>query len=452
MTTVKGPSRGPLLLLAAVAKPQLSWGMMPAPDLRTLPPAMRRVMDEVADVLSDFPRLPRVFADTFSNTFTTTLRPQRDGSVFVITGDIPAMWLRDSAAQVRPYLYLARRDEQFARLIAGVVKRQAACVSVDPYANAFNEAPNGHCHNHDKTDMGPWIWERKYELDSLCALLTLAHDLWAATGSAGHLDGQFAAAARLAVATITREQRHENSPYLFERLEGPPSDTLSNDGKGNPVAYTGMSWCGFRPSDDACRYNYLIPSNMMAVVALGKLAKLPIDDLSLRTSAQALSTQIREGIEQHGRVKHGEHGDIYAYEVDGLGNANLMDDANVPSLLATPYMGYCAVGDVTYQATRRFVLSRKNPHFYLGKVASGIGSPHTPQDYIWPISLCMQGLTSTSRDEKLALLEILLTTDAGTGLMHEGFHKDDPNRFTRPWFAWANSLFAEFVMDVAMIT
>lgn len=414
-----------------------------------LPPSMQSLVARVSEALPHHPRLPRMFADTLSNTWATTLQPQADGSVFVITGDIPAMWLRDSAAQVRPYLHLAKTDPQFAALIAGVVRRQAMYVLIDPYANAFNENANGHCHNRDKTDMGDWIWERKYELDSLCALLKLAHDLWRVTGQTDHLDDTFIRAARLIVATIMLEQNHELSAYSFERFDCVPSDTLANEGRGNPVGPTGMSWSGFRPSDDACMYNYLVPSNMMAVVALECLAGLPVGDATLKVQALELARTIRAGIETHGKVRHPRFGEIYAFEVDGLGNANLMDDANVPSLLAMPFMGYCAKDDPVYLATRAFVLSGENPYFYQGKAATGIGSPHTPQDYIWPISLCIQGLTSNSRQEQLELLEMLMATDAGTGLMHESFHKDDPAQFTRPWFAWANSMFAELVIEVS---
>jgi uncharacterized protein len=212
-----------------------------------------------------------------------------------------------------------------------------------------------------------------------------------------------------------------------------------------------MSWSGFRPSDDACKYNYLVPSNMFAVVALKHLSELPLNNDTLRTKAKTLAEIIHVGVETHGKIKHPRFGDIYAYETDGLGNYNFMDDANVPSLLSIPYLGSCAKDDLTYQATRAFVLSEENPYFYSGKAAKGIGSPHTPNEYIWPIALCVQGLTSRSRQEQLELLETLLSTDAGTGLIHESFHKDDPTKFTRPWFAWANSLFAEFVLEVCEI-
>ena len=414
-----------------------------------LPDSMKQMIVRISDTFSEFPRLPKFFADTFTNTYTTTLRTLKDGTVFVITGDIPAMWLRDSAAQVRPYLHLAKTDEKFANLISGVVKQQMKYVLLDPYANAFNETANGHCHNKDRTDMSDWIWERKYELDSLCAPVMLAHELWHATGREDHFDASFFSAARLIVETIRREQHHENSPYSFERFDCVDSDTLSNNGRGNPVGYTGMSWSGFRPSDDACKYNYLVPSNMYAVVALEHLAAMPFNDTELKSLATQLAAEIRAGIETNAKVNHPRFGEIYAYEVDGLGNHHLMDDANVPSLLSMPYLGYCTNDNATYQATRAFVLSDENPYYFKGKAASGIGSPHTPHNYIWPISLCMQGLTSNSTQEQLSLLETLMNTDAGTGLMHEGFHKDHPSQFTRPWFAWANSLFAEFVIMVA---
>ena len=413
-----------------------------------LPQSMQNLIDRVTAAFPQHPRLPRMFANTFSNTLTTTLRPQPDGSVFVITGDIPAMWLRDSAAQVRPYLHLAREDAAFAALIAGVIDRQMQFILIDPYANAYNEAANGRCHNRDQTDMGPWVWERKYELDSLCAPLKLACDLWQTTGGVGHLDATFERAARLIVATITREQDHSTSAYRFERFDCVAMDTLANAGRGNAVGHTGLSWSGFRPSDDACTFNYLIPSNMFAVVALQCLAKLPLQDRALQSDALALAAQIRLGIDRFGTVIHPRFGTIYAYEVDGLGQVNLMDDANVPSLLSMPYLGYCAADDPVYLATRAFVLSDQNPYFFAGTAASGIGSPHTPTGYIWPISMCIQGLTAQSYSDRLRLLDTLMQVDAGTGLMHEGFYKDDPAQFTRPWFAWANSMFAEFVIDL----
>jgi meiotically up-regulated gene 157 (Mug157) protein len=373
-----------------------------------------------------------------------------DGTTYVITGDIPAMWLRDSAAQLRPYLALAPYDQQLSDLLAGAVRRQLRYVLLDPYANAFNAEDDGHGHQDDDTAMSGWVWERKYEIDSLCAPLQLAYLLWRATGRSDHLDATFRAAAWTIITLWRREQRHdEQSPYFFRRQNCPPDDTLSHDGKGAPVAETGMTWSGFRPSDDACAYGYLVPANMFAVVALryvAELAELVLRDADLRLAAVDLAAAIEAGIRRYATVEHPAHGTIYAYETDGMGRYNLMDDANVPSLLSLPYLGYCAAADPIYRNTRAFVLSEDNPYFYRGAAAAGIGSPHTPPRYIWHIALAMQGLTTTDPAEREQMLDLLESTDAGTGYMHEGFHADDPAQFTRPWFAWANALFSELVL------
>ena len=431
------------------------------PQAQTVPASVRQVIERVRDRLETIGgfeqptsrnKLGAMFEACFLNTLTTTLRPQPDGTVFVVTGDIPAMWLRDSTAQVRPYLIPARHDEALADMLVGVSKRQIEFVLLDPYANAFNESPNARGHQTDRTAMSPWVWERKYEVDSLSSVLELAYRIWLETGRVDHLNDRFARAARSILEVWALEQRHEHSAYRFERPDPPlPTDTLTHQGRGTPVGFTSMTWSGFRPSDDACTFGFLVPANMQAVVVLGHLERMAAevlrDDL-LRFEAGALRRAIHDGIETHARVQHPHFGEIYAYEVDGLGRANLMDDANVPSLLSAPYLGYCAKDDPTYQRTRAFILSSHNPSFFSGQAAQGIGSPHTPGPNIWPISLCMQGLTSDDESERLGLLETLIRTDAGTGLMHESFHQDDPTVFTREWFAWANSLFAEFVLDI----
>lgn len=173
----------------------------------------------------------------------------------------------------------------------------------------------------------------------------------------------------------------------------PPTDTLAREGKGTLTAYTGMTWSGFRPSDDACEYGYLVPANMFAVVVLEyvcEIAREILRDQELELKARRLSEQINEGIRQYGIVDHPEFGSVYAYEVDGRGQVNLMDDANVPSLLSIPYLGYVCTEDPIYKNTRKLILSSNNPYFFAGKEASGIGSPHTPSRYIWPIALAIQ--------------------------------------------------------------
>lgn len=411
---------------------------------------MQRVIDDVAAHFADAPQFAATFARCYPNTFQTTLKPMPDGTTFVITGDIPAMWLRDSAAQVRPYLIGAADDPQLSDLVAGVSRRQFAFILLNPYANAFNAAPDGSGHR-DETLIGPQIWECKYEIDSLCYPIQLAYLLWRATGRVDHLDEQFSAGCRAILKLWRVEQRHADSPYFFRRTHCPPTDTLSHAGLGAPVGHTGMTWSGFRPSDDACTYGYLVPANMFAVVVLGYLAEIAdavLADHELAHDALALRQEIDAGIKRHAIVQHPEFGPIYAYEVDGLGSVNLMDDANVPSLLAIAYLGYCAPDDPIYLNTRRFILSQRNPFYFSGAAASGVGSPHTPSRYIWHIALAVQGLTSTDAAERLALLKLMAATDGGTGVMHEGFDVDDPTQFTREWFAWANAMYAELALMV----
>ena len=399
------------------------------------------------------PVIADMFKATYLNTIETTVKLDEHGA-FVITGDIPAMWLRDSSAQVRHYLNLTKDDADIRSLVASLVQRQAYCILDDPYANAFNQTKKEGGHYADTTEFdNPMAWERKYEVDSLCYPVNLAYHFMKASGTTEHLDETFKQACLKILDTFETEQHHaEKSPYRFSRSNCPPSDTLKCDGMGTPVAYTGMTWSGFRPSDDACELHYLIPSEMFAVVILGYMAEIAEtvwNDKAMAERALKLRGEIDDGIKKFGTYEHPEFGTIYAYEADGLGNQNFMDDANVPSLLSLPYLGYCGADDPIYQNTRRFILSKNNPYYYEGTAAKGIGSPHTPKNYIWHVSLAMQGLTSTCDDEINAILDLFETTTAGTGLMHEGFHVDNPDKFTRVWFAWANSIFAEFVIHVS---
>jgi meiotically up-regulated gene 157 (Mug157) protein len=207
---------------------------------------------------------------------------------------------------------------------------------------------------------------------------------------------------------------------------------------------------GFRPSDDACIFPFLIPANMFAVVVLRNLAELAraTQRSQLAQEAVALAEDVSHALQAHATAVHGEHGRIYAYEADGFGNQLFIDDANVPSLLALPYLGCVASNDPTYRNTRAFVLGSDNPYFFKGRAAEGIGGPHVGMDMIWPLSISIRGLTSSNEDEIFYCLTVLQRTHAGTGFMHESFNKDDPSKFTRAWFAWANTLFGEFVLKI----
>ncbi|MEG1426401.1 MAG: glycoside hydrolase family 125 protein [Oscillospiraceae bacterium] len=396
------------------------------------------------------PKLAQMFKNCYPNTMDTTVKKMGEKDTFVITGDIPAMWLRDSTAQVRHYLPLAGKNGEVADVIEGLVNRQFQCIAIDPYANAFNSSASGACWCHDETLENPWVWERKYEIDSLCYPIQLSYLLWKETGRTSQFDPVFFAGIRSILRLWKREQNHSaDSDYHFVRRDCPVTDTLSHEGKGAPVAVTGMTWSGFRPSDDACVYGYLIPSNMFAVKVLGYVEEIVAamgEDSALAAEAAALKGEIDAGIQKYGIVDHPKFGKIYAYETDGMGNYVHMDDANVPSLMSIPYLGYRSAEDEYYQNTRRFVLSKENPYYYEGTVAKGVGSPHTPPEYIWHIALAMQGLTSNDPEECRWLLDTIVKTDGDTGFVHEGFCVDDPQKFTRPWFAWSNSIFSEFVL------
>ena len=406
--------------------------------------------EELAAGLPDG-KLKEMFQQCFVSTAATTARFLPGDRAYVITGDIEAMWLRDSSAQVAHYLPYIKHSPMLRELVRGLVLQQMEFICIDPYANAFNQEANGRCFEKDETEMSPWIWERKYEVDSLCYPVRLLNQYWKTTGD----DSVFGERTKEALITILSvwetQQRHwECSEYSFVRHDCPASDTLPNEGKGSPCGYTGMTWSGFRPSDDACEYGYLIPANFFAAGVLGYMADFARSiyrDEALAGRADKLAGEILEGIRKYGITQVEGLGSVYAYETDGMGHYNLMDDANVPSLLSLPWLEAPGVDEEIYRNTRTFVLSKGNPYYYEGTAARGIGSPHTPSGYIWHIALTMQGPTSPDSKEREELLQTLMDTDAGTGLMHEGFDADCPEHFTREWFAWANSLFSLFVIE-----
>lgn len=402
-------------------------------------------------------RLAWMFANCFPNTLDTTVhfRKGSDGKpdTFVYTGDIHAMWLRDSAAQVSPYVQLANDDPELKEMLAGVLLRQFKCINIDPYANAFNDGPvpDGHWMS-DLTDMKPELHERKWEIDSLCYPLRLAYHYWKTTGDASVFGTEWLEAMRNVYNTFRQQQRKEgNGPYKFQRRTERASDTLNNDGLGAPVRPVGLIVSSFRPSDDATTLQFLVPSNFFAVSSLRKAAEIletVNHENALASDCRALADEVETALRRYATCEHPEFGTIYAYEVDGFGNHLLMDDANVPSLLAMPYLGDVDIDDPVYRNTRRFVWSGSNPYFFRGKAGEGIGGPHIGYDMVWPMSIMMKAFTSTDDAEIKQCIRMLMDTDAGTGFMHESFHKDDATHFTRPWFAWQNTLFGELIIKL----
>ncbi len=418
-------------------------------------PVIEQIIQEISAKIKD-PALAALFVNCFPNTLdtTVTLASDEEGrpDTFVVTGDIDAMWLRDSTNQVWPYLKFINADPQLQRLIQGVINRQVRCVLSDPYANAFNREPHPSDWVSDLTEMTDDLHERKYELDSLCAVLRLSAGYYEISSDLSCFDSRWNEAMRLIVATIRREQggSEEAKAYHFQRVSPSPTETLAGGGYGQPARRCGLSKSPFRPSDDAALLPFLVPANAMAVVSLRRLAALWIElgQAEDAAGAQTLADQIEQGIQTQAVITHPRHGEMLAYEVDGFGSYYCMDDANVPSLLSLSYLGYCRPDDPLYLRTRQFVLSDSNPYYAAGKAGRGVGSPHTGQGTIWPMAVMMQALTSQSEDEIRECLTMLKETDAGTGFMHESIWKDDAFRYSRSWFAWANTLFGEMILDV----
>ncbi len=398
------------------------------------------------------PKLAWMFENCFPNTLDTTCEHKMlngKPDTFVLTGDIHAMWLRDSSAQVFPHIIFAKEDPKVKTMLAGVINRQVKCILIDPYANAFNEGPTGSEWESDRTKMLPELHERKWEIDSLCYPVRLAYHYWKKTGDTSPFDADWEKAIGLIHQTFVEQQRKENlGPYVFSRVTDRQGDTLLNDGYGSPVNPVGLIVSSFRPSDDATLFNFLVPSNLFAVTSLRQAAEMLRairKNNTLAAKCEALAAEVDAAIQQYAVVEHPTFGKVYAFEVDGFYNSTFMDDANVPSLLALPYLGCVDVKDPIYQNTRKLVLSDKNPYFFKGKAGEGIGGPHIGFNFIWPMSIIMRCNTTSDAEEIRFCVKMLRDTDGDTGFMHESFHKDDATKFTRKWFAWVNTLFGEMI-------
>lgn len=431
----------------------------PPAERRFTSPAVEAAIRHVSQQITD-PVLALIFSNCLPNTLDTTVYPgTRNGKpdTFVITGDIDAMWLRDSSAQVWPYLPFCKEDPKLSSLIEGVIRRQTRHVLIDPYANAFLRNSTSKplpWAVHDDTTMKPGVGERKWEIDSLCYTIRLAHGYWRATGNTAPFDADWLEAAHAIVRTFREQQRkHGHGPYHFQRASEQPTDTLPLDGYGNPARPVGLIYSGFRPSDDACIFPLFVPANLFAVTSLRQLAIMVSNlaqDTSLANECNSLADEVAAALAQYGQIETKNHGRIWAYEVDGYGDTLRMDDANAPGLVSLDYLGCVSPeGRALYERSRAFALSGDNPYFFRGSAAEGIGGPHIGLGYIWPMSITFRAMTSKNDQEILQCLRWLRDTTAGTHFMHESFWKDDPAKYTRPWFAWANTLFGELILNLA---
>ncbi len=465
---VRFPRRGASLALASAAvilglSPAVSFSQEklterpPVSKRKFTSPAVEKTIAEVTKNIKD-PRIAEMFAKCFPNTLDTTVFFSMKNGVpdtYVITGDIDAMWLRDSSAQVDPYLPLCKEDPKLARMINGLIRRQAKCILLDPYANAFYpDAKKVSEWKTDLTEMKPGVHERKYELDSLCYPIRLAYQYWKITGDTSAFDDTWLKAMKLAVGTMRVQQRKDDrGPYKFQRTTAVQTDTVPGAGWGNPIKPTGMICSVFRNSDDSATFLFNIPENLFAVASLRRLAEI-LDAIkkepALAADSRALADEAEAAVKKYGIVDHPKYGKIYAYEVDGFGNTLLIDDGGSPGLIAIPFLGYGTPDDEVYKNSRRFALSEDNPFFYKGAAGEGLGSPHLAAhgDYIWPMGIATRGVTSSDPEEIKLCLDMIASTNAGTGFMHEGFDKNDAAKFTRDWFAWANTWFGEFVWRV----
>ncbi|MCD8041985.1 MAG: glycoside hydrolase family 125 protein [Tannerellaceae bacterium] len=447
--------------LASVAESAATANLNAVKYVSQRPPVEQRhfVSDVIEKVIKDTkaklkdPKLAWMFENCFPSTLDTTCEFKMVNGkpdTFVITGDIHAMWLRDSSAQVFPHIQFANDDPKVKLMLEGVIRRQTECILIDPYANAFNE--NGDEVGHwdsDNTEMKNELHERKWEIDSLCYPIRLAYHYWKKTGDTSPFDSDWEKAMLLVHQTFIEQQRKDSlGPYKFTRVTDRQGDTLLNDGWGSPVNPVGLIVSSFRPSDDASLFGFLVPSNMFAITSLRQLAEMMRaikNNNTFAAKCEALANEVEAAVKKYAIIEHPEFGKVYAFEVDGYYNHVFMDDANVPSLLAMPYLGSIDVNDPVYQNTRKLILSPMNPYFFKGTAGEGIGGPHIGIGYIWPMSIIMRCNTTNDPEEIRKCVKMLRDTDANTGFMHEAFYQDDPTDFTRSWFAWVNTLFGEMI-------
>jgi hypothetical protein len=397
-----------------------------------------------------------MFGNCFPNTLDTTVdftMANGKPDTYVITGDIDAMWQRDSSAQVYPYLSLMKEDLELQHLVAGVISRQTRNVLLDPYANAFyKDSSKVSDWKSDATDMKPGVHEHKWEVDSLCYTIRLAHGYWKNCGDTSPFDVTWRDGVKLILKTFREQQRKDGKgPYSFRRRTETQTDTLAGGGYGNPAKPVGLIYSMFRPSDDATVFPFLIPSNFFAAVSLRQAAEMLetiLSDHETAVQCLALAEEVEQALRKYAVVDPLGFGHIYAYEVDAFGNFYCIDDGNIPNLLSLPYLGAVKPDDRVYRHTRKFVLSPANPYYCQGTVAEGEGGPHVGMGRIWPLGLIVQGLTSHDDKEIARCLAILQKTHAGTGFMHESFNHNNPNEYTRSWFAWANTIFGELILKV----
>lgn len=521
----------------------------PAPECRTFTsPAVEEYIERMGTVIKD-PDLYRLFQNSYPNTLDTMVKwhgyaqdengTETDQELsYIITGDIDAMWLRDSASQLHSYArFLTPHSPEghddmgsLNSLWRGLINSHARYVLISPYCHAFQPPPesgippshNGaYQHNKPRPAYDPSkVFDCKWELDSLASFLQASVAYYERTHDLGFfarhdwvpaVRAAVDAAAAMRLGTYDGQGRVQPSAWTFTGWTDRGSETLTNDGLGNPVRANGMVRSAFRPSDDATIFQLLVPANMMwakyleeASVIMEELGEGAVHaiDPAKRSAAAGLATEMRDfaagvrrGIDRDAVVvsPHAPGlGEVFAYECDGFGGVNLMDDANVPSLLSMPLFGYAesrfgppppgeeggmvAGRDYAqvYRNTRRFILSGANPYFAQGPVISAVGGPHLGPGKAWPMAALVAAMTAFDEETGLVggrggggaggdgggggggdvqevvaeQLRMVLDSTSGMGVVHESVNSWNEAAFTRPWFGWANGLLGELIMRI----
>ncbi|WPG98010.1 meiotically up-regulated protein [Acrodontium crateriforme] len=435
---------------------------------------IENTMSQIAD-----PDLKRLFENTYPNTLDTAVKWKGTAAgsdeelTFLITGDINAMWLRDSSNQMQSYLPLLKASnssDSLASLYRGVVNLHARYLLIDPYCNSFQPpiesgikpSTNGAASNDNvkpQYSTGQ-VFECKYEIDSLAAFLEVSTNYYTATQDSSFFKKYQWVEAVNTILQVAQDQMIptyssngsvNTLAYTFSRQTDRASETEENDGTGNPFqSGTGLVRSFFRPSDDSTIFQGFIPGNMMFSRYLASTADIAdsIGEHSLASKMKSLAAGIKKAINQHG-VVNTPHGPIYAYEVDGYGSQNIMDDANIPSLLSAPFFGFLDKRDMIYQNTRKLLLSSGNPYWMSGPAFTAIGGPHNGPGFGWPMASIMRIATTDDDSEITQQLQQLVSSTDGLGLIHESIYESDATRWTRQWFSWANGLFGQIILDLA---
>ena len=368
-----------------------------------------------------------------------------------------------------PLLTTSTSNDSIASLYRGVINLQSRYINTSPHCNAFQPpiesdvAPANNTSGSDDTVYpkvsNTSVFECKYELDSLAAFLEISTNYYSGTSDLAFFS-QFQwvdtiqtvlnVVNDLIIGTYSANGSVNPLPYTFTRLTTSGTETLSNTGRGNPVqGGTGLIRSFFRPSDDATIFQLFVPANMMFARYLASCALImqPLNP-ALAAEMSTLASSLRAAIEAYGVVTDPVHGQIYAYEVDGYGSRNIMDDANIPSLLSAPFFGYLNASSPVYQNTRSKILSSSNPYFMRGPVINSVGGPHDGPGYGWPMASIVRVLTSDNDTEIAKVLKEIVSSTDGLDLIHESINTFNVSDWTRQWFSWANGLFGQMILDL----